>query len=138
MKQQINQGFTLIEVLIAAVILFSALAITAELYNSSALSSNKVISNSQLSQASIIAVRAIKADLRLKTEQRNVSEHSGTVRVMGIDFQYTAIRESYVSRAMELSDSEPPRKQFSLFLIEVSPTKGDKVSPTFSFKVATW
>jgi len=39
---------------------------------------------------------------------------------------------------MELSDSEPPRKQFSLFLIEVSPTKGDKVSPTFSFKVATW
>jgi len=138
MKYRDNKGFTLVEVLIAAVILFSALSITAELYNSSSLIANKVIDNSRLAQASSIAIQSIKADLRLLSEQRGLSEHSGNVLVMGINFQWTANREKFSSRAIELSDIEPPRNQFSIFLVNVVPTLNERNYQSFSFKVITW
>lgn len=138
MMQQKNKGFTLIEVLIAAVILFSTLAITAELYSASSLSANKVIKNSQLSQASIVAVQAIKAEIHKQAEQRRLSEHSGRVLIMGVEFQWVANRESYKTRAREPSDDQPPRKQFSLFNVEVTPVVDSKQYRLFSFKVATW
>jgi len=138
MKLAYSKGFTLIEVLIAAVILFSALSITAELYNSSSLAANKVIDNSKLSQASIIAMQSIKADLRKSAERRVVAEHSGNSMVMGIEFQWSANREVFSSRAIELSDIEPPRKQFSLYLVTVQPISKDRKYNPFSFKVATW
>jgi prepilin-type N-terminal cleavage/methylation domain-containing protein len=138
MKLKSNSGFTLIEVLIAAVILFTALALTAELYNASSLSANKVTESAKLSQSSTIAIQAIKSDLRKLAENRRLNEHSGELIVNGFHFKWQALREEFASRAIELSDSEPPRNQFSLFNISVTPHFKDKQFMSFTFKVATW
>lgn len=138
MKYQINKGFTLIEVLIAAVILFTALALTAELYNASSLTANKITESAKFSQSSVVAVQAIKSDLRKLAENRKLTEHSGQVLISGITFQWQAVREKFESRAMELSDAEPPHKQFSLFNVNVTAQVKEKAFPPFNFKVATW
>ncbi|GAA6203363.1 type II secretion system protein [Thalassotalea sp. SU-HH00458] len=138
MKLQKNKGFTLIEVLIAAVILFTALALTAELYNASSLSANKITESARFSQSSIVAVQAIKSDLRKLAENRKLAEHSGQVLISGINFQWKAVREKFESRAIELSDAEPPHKQFSLFSVNVTAEVNEKVYPPFVFKVASW
>jgi len=137
MKQK-SKGFTLIEVLIAAVILFSALAITAELYSSSSLSAEKAMKNSRVSQAASVAIHSIKADLRKKAENRKLKEHKGNVAVMGIEFQWVAKREAFTARAEEVSDVEPPRKQFSLFYVDVTPIIANRNHSNFGFKVTTW
>lgn len=136
--KQISRGFTLIEVLIAAVILFSALAITTELYSASSLSAEKAIKNSQVSQASLVAVQSIKAELRKKAENRKLSEHQGSVVVMGVEFRWFAKREVFSSRTREVSDIVAPRKQFGLFNVDVTPVFTDRNYPSFTFKVATW
>jgi len=136
--KKISNGFTLIEVLIAAVILFSALAITAELYSSSSLSAEKAMKNSQISQASLVVVQSIKSELRIKAENRKLSEHRGNVVVMGINFQWAAKREAFEARAEEVSDVGIPPKQFSLFYVEVTPVSKNRNHTNFSFKVTTW
>lgn len=138
MKFQNNKGFTLIEVLIAAVILFTALALTAELYNASSLSANKITESAKLSQANVIAVQAIKSDLRKLAENRKLSEHTGQVIISGINYQWQAEREKFESRAMELLDFEQPRLQFGLYNVYVVAERGEKNYPPFSFKVMTW
>ncbi|MDO6444336.1 prepilin-type N-terminal cleavage/methylation domain-containing protein [Colwellia sp. 1_MG-2023] len=138
MKLKQSNGFTLIEVLIASVILFTALALTAELYNSSSLSANKITENARVSQASIVAVQAIKSDLRKLAENRKLSEHVGELTINGIYFQWQATREKFNSRAMELSDAEPPRNQFSLFNVSVNVQSKQSPRQPFSFKVVTW
>jgi prepilin-type N-terminal cleavage/methylation domain-containing protein len=138
MKFKQSSGFTLIEVLIASVILFTALALTAELYNSSSLSANKITENARVSQASIVAVQAIKSDLRKLAEKRQLSEHSGDLTINGIYFQWQATREKFASRAMELFDSEPYRNQFSLFNVSVIAQSKERARQPFSFKVVTW
>lgn len=136
--KKVSKGFTLIEVLIAAVILFSALAVTSELYSSSSLSAEKASESSRVSQASLIAVQTIKTQLRKSAEQRSLSEHTGVSLVMGIEFHWTANRESFLSRARELSDIDPPKQQFSLFDVEVTPVSARRQFASFSFKVVTW
>jgi prepilin-type N-terminal cleavage/methylation domain-containing protein len=133
-----HNGFTLIEVLIAAVILFTALALTAELYNASSLSANKITKSAKLFQSNIIALQAIKSDLRRLAENRRINEHSGELIINGINYQWQAVREKFSSRSAELSDSEPPRNQFSLFSISVLPQVKEKKYSAFSFKVTTW
>jgi prepilin-type N-terminal cleavage/methylation domain-containing protein len=138
MKLQKNSGFTLIEVLIAAVILFTALALTAELFNASSLSASKITENAKFSQSSTIAIQAIKSDLRKLAENRSLSEHAGELIINGINYQWQATRENFASRAIELSDAAPPRKQFSLFNVQVNPQIKDKPFSLFTFKVVTW
>ena len=49
-----NKGFTLLEVLIAAIILFSALALISEIFKSAMLSSDKAVVNAKYYQVTHI------------------------------------------------------------------------------------
>ena len=138
MKYQISKGFTLIEVLISSVILFSALAITAELYMSSQTSSNKAIAKALHAQISSIAISAIKTDLRRLAENKRINEHSGEFSISGIRYSWNANREKFSSRVKNIDEIYPPSPQFSLFNVTVTAQFNVLKPVNFSFKVATW
>jgi len=138
MKLKVSKGFTLIEVLIASVILFSALAITAELYNASSLSAKKITSRAHFFQITPIAVSSIKASLQQLAENRQVAEFSDELHISGIKYNWHAVREKFSSRAIGPEDITPPRQQFGLFLVSVDASYADNTTKKFSFRVATW
>lgn len=137
--RQQNAGFTLIEVLIAAVILFSALAITAELYSASSLSAQKASSKAHLYQINPIAITAIKTEIRHLTENRKLAELSNEFTISGIHYQWQAKRIAFEPRAPEYDDFAPPKPQFGLFQVNViAQYKDTDKANDFQFKVATW
>jgi type II secretory pathway pseudopilin PulG len=132
-------GFTLIEVLIAAVILFSALAITAELYSASNLAAQKASEKAHFFQISPIAITAIKTKIRELTDNKTLSEFSNQVTISGVHFKWQARRIAFKARVPEYDDIYPPLPRFGVFLVEVvAEDKGAKKTGEFQFKVATW
>lgn len=137
--RQQNAGFTLIEVLIASVILFSALAITAELYSASSLSAQKASNKAHFYQINPIAITTIKTEIRQLTENRKLAELSSEFTISGVHYQWQAQRVEFKPRAPEYDDSSPPKPQFGLFQVNVigQNTLTEKVDE-FQFRVATW
>jgi prepilin-type N-terminal cleavage/methylation domain-containing protein len=134
-----SAGFTLIEVLIAAVILFSALAITAELYSASSLSAQKASNKAHFYQINPIAITAIKTEIRQLSENRKLTELSSELTISGIHFQWQAQRIAFKSRAPDSEDFQPPRAQFGLFqVVVIAKNTQTEKSDEFRFKVATW
>ena len=136
---QKSKGFTLIEVLISAVILFSALAITAELYAASSLTAQKASEKAHFYQISPIAISAIKSQLRKLSEDRKQAQFSSELNISGILYTWQAQRIAFKARAPDFDDIEPPRQQFGLFLVNVLASTKQNTNKTteFQFKVAT-
>lgn len=138
-----NKGFTLIEILIAAIILFSALAITAELYSASSLSANKASQKAHFYQIHPVAISAIKNQLRQLTENRALAEHANKFVISGIEYQWNARRILFKARAPDFDDFMPPIEQFGVFNVQVTaslPSSNHEAikSENFQFEVATW
>ena len=114
-----SAGFTLIEVLIASVILFSALAITAELYSASSLSAQKASNKAHFYQINPIAITAIKTEIRQLSENKKLAELSSELTISGIHYQWQAQRIAFEPRASDYDDFTPPRPQFGLFEVVV-------------------
>jgi len=133
-----NKGFTLIEVLIASVILFATLAITADLYKTSTFSANKVIEKTRYLQSTATVISTIKSELTLLTSDSIGSSYEGIVIVRGIEFKWRAERISFKARVKRIDEtSEPPRK-FGLYSVRVTVLNRQKLLEKYEFKVATW
>ncbi|WP_462180719.1 prepilin-type N-terminal cleavage/methylation domain-containing protein [Pseudoalteromonas gelatinilytica] len=132
-----NKGFTLLEVLIAAIILFTALALASEIFKSATLSTDIAVKNAKYFQVTPSAITAIKFDLRNKVKNRNISEANGELELFGIYYSWQAHREVFNSPPTdELSDFSE-RNRFSIYNVEVLSKNADR-ERTFTFKVATW
>lgn len=138
MKLQRNKGFTLIEVLIASVILFSALAITAELYSASSLSAKKATQRAHVYQINTIALTSIKAKIARLAENRQLAEFSDEFTLFGVVYSWHATREKFESRVISPDDVTPPRPQFGLFNVNISAQYADQKPYEFTATVATW
>lgn len=124
--------------LIAAVILFSALAITAELYSASSLSVNKATEKALIAQISPIAILSIKAKVRRLAENKQLTDFSDELNISGIHYVWQAHRIKFTARAAEPDETFLPQPLFGLFNVNVSATYGDKKPIEFTFKAATW
>jgi prepilin-type N-terminal cleavage/methylation domain-containing protein len=134
-----SAGFTLIEVLIAAVILFSALAITAELYSASSLLAQKASNKAHFYQINPIAIAAIKTEIRQLSENRKLAELSSDLTISGIHYRWQAQRIAFEPRASDYDDFTPPSPQFGLFEVNVIARRKQAIkTETFQFRAATW
>lgn len=131
-------GFTLVEVLIAAVILFSALAITADLYKASSFTANRITYKANYYQATPIVIATIKSELRALSKTRKATEYSGDFTSAGVNYQWRATRTSFKSRVKGVDESFEPPLQFGLYTIEVTARQGERMPELFTFKGATW
>jgi len=132
-----NKGFTLIEVLIAAIILFSALALISDIFKSAMLSSSKAVINSQYYQITPSAISAIKANLREEVNGKNIQAAEGTVILFDINYHWEANRVSFKAPASSEIDDFTPAPRFSVYDVQVVAKQYDK-QRNFSFEVATW
>ncbi len=140
-SQRGNKGFTLIEVLIASIILFSAIALVAELFSASSLSSKKAAKIAQYNQTIPLVNRMIKADIQQRAKDRSLSNMQGSVMFLDIEFNWQANRTSFLSPAMSANDEVRWSPRFGLFTVLVSTKQsaGQKVKQgEYSFQVATW
>jgi len=138
MKHQYSKGFTLIEVLISAVILFSALAITAELYSVSSFSVNKATEKALVAQINPIALSSIKAEIHRLSENKQLTEFSDELNISNINYSWQASRKKFAARAMMPDETIPPEPQFGLFDVIVFAHYQDNRAVEFTFKVSTW
>lgn len=130
-----EKGFTLIEVLIAAVILFSSLAITAQLYSASSLSAEKAANAAQYYQSAELVITNIKSQLRERFEHTRQKEYSGTTTVFGYEYTWRATTQRMIAPPQEIDEDIPPEPRFPIFLVEV---EAPKVGKSFQFRVVAW
>ncbi|MFC3033083.1 type II secretion system protein J [Pseudoalteromonas fenneropenaei] len=135
MKVVQNSGFTLVEVLISAIILFSAIAVTSQIYKQVSFSSKKASDVTRSAQLSYIAIDLIKAKLQsAKVASTDQSLYMDELELNGVDFNWVAKRQDRVSPAPDFDDINPPGKMFSLFQVTVT----SSVNDNFQFKVMVW
>lgn len=132
-----QKGFTLIEVMIAAVILFAAIAVTSELYKNSILVAEKTSDTVEFYQTHPAAISAIKSDLLEQYKRAKSAELSGTILVMGISYQWQANRVSFDARAPDLVDGQQGSRRFSYYNVEVNAVK-EKKTQQFTFEASAW
>ncbi|RZF91329.1 type II secretion system GspH family protein [Pseudoalteromonas sp. N1230-9] len=130
-----NQGFTLIEVLIAAVILFSSLAITAQLYSASSLSAEKAANTAQYYQSAELVITNIKSQLRERYQTTKQKEYSGVTQAFGFEFEWQATTQTMITPPMEVDEDFPPDARFPIFVVEVEAPKSGR---SFQFRVVAW
>jgi len=132
-----NQGFTLIEVLIAAIILFSSIALVGQLFSASSLSSQKAAKVAQYNQVVPLVNRMIKIDIQQRAKDRSLANMDGTMNFFDIDFIWRAERISFLPPPMSALDEQPWSDRFGLYDVSVITQQQNKQSQ-YSFNVATW
>ena len=86
-----SKGFTLLEILIAAVILFAGLTVVAEGYRASIGAGAKAERTLDMLRPLPLIERYVQDQLRLNPEDRV----EGAGRVMGVDFSYRAVTSRF-------------------------------------------
>jgi prepilin-type N-terminal cleavage/methylation domain-containing protein len=132
-----NQGFTLIEVMISAIILFSALALSAELFKASSFSADKAARSAQFYQVHPVAMAAIKLDLKEQAYNKPQTDFSGQMMLFGINYQWQARQVSLAKPAVSQESNRVVVPRFGLYDVDVNAEKINK-NQQFSFQVATW
>ncbi len=132
-----SNGFTLIEVTIASVILFSSLAIMSQIFNSSSLFSIKAQEHAHFYQSSSAAITAIKSDVRYlfrTLPQRDIYESE--LIVGGTVYEWKANKIQNVTYYHPNDDSVTSNNNFALYSVTVSPISEESLS--FEFEVFLW
>lgn len=130
-----NNGFTLIEVLIAAIILFSSLAITAQLFSASSLSADKAAATAQYYQQSELVITTIKSQLRERFKRNKNADLQGEIEAAGQIYSWQAVKTASIAPPMDIEDTEPPEPRFARFLVTVELINKGK---SFQFETVAW
>ncbi|WP_462164595.1 type IV pilus modification PilV family protein [Pseudoalteromonas xiamenensis] len=132
---QVSKGFSLVEVLIASVILFSSIALTSQLYKQVDMSSEKatiLLSNSQIG---FVVIELIKTKIQnSKLASKSVKSFSGQELVNGISYPWNATLVKRIKPPRDIDDILEPQEKFSVFNVVVSTELGRKVE----FNVTVW
>lgn len=130
-----NKGFTLIEVLIAAIILFSSLAITAQLFSASSLSADKAAATAQYYQQSELVITTIKSQLRERYKRNKNIDLKGEIQAAGQLYIWQAAKTASIAPPMDIDDVIPPEPRFARFLVTVELISKGK---SFQFETVAW
>ncbi|WP_293748934.1 type II secretion system protein [uncultured Paraglaciecola sp.] len=101
-SNKVQQGFTLLEVLVASVILITSIAAISLAYRGALISSERADKNIQISGVIPIIVSAIAEDLRARDNGQVLLSGEGTA--WGANYSWKA----------ELSEFKPPPEQFDI------------------------
>ncbi|CAH9052712.1 hypothetical protein PSECIP111951_00674 [Pseudoalteromonas holothuriae] len=140
MKRSLSSGFTLIEVLVASVILFSTITAVTLLYRGAVLSSTKATRVMQITNVMPIAAKQIGYMIRKKTVP-GIASLSGSNQFWGVGVKWTAHRIDYRSAPAIYDfdngqDAEQPKK-YSLWAVNVTFSIND-YQREYQFKQVSW
>lgn len=133
-----SQGFTLIEVLIASVILFLFLALAAQAFNQSATASRKAERAAKVAALVPLLLETIRAEI-IETKQANDQTGQGVLFEMGYQWQAKLLERTSPPRRFDPDEAEfkdyPDR--FNLWQIDLTVT--DKTyQRTWRYEEISW
>jgi len=135
-----RKGFTLIEVLIASVILFAVIATSSLVYRTAVNSSVKAEHSIYISGLLPTIVSQVEADV-LKKSQANASMVEGQGVVLEASYQWRAELLAFKSAPdkfdVELGEFITPPKKYKLWQVYLTVNRGES-SSEFSFKSLGW
>ena len=126
-------GFTLLEVLIASVILFSVIVTSTLVYRGALLSSNKAEQALSVSVAAHSIQRIVTDEFR---QLKNRSQPSGEGRYGEVTYRWRA-EETHKGTRTSAVDGSTPAREFSLWQIHLTISKG-KMTKQFQFSEISW
>lgn len=137
MRHRVSRGFTLIEVLIASVILFAVITVVSESYRASLAASGKSRSVVDIAAVLPLIVGHIREVLR-SDPQESVS---GDGRVLGVDYAFTAESMSFKPPPARFDPDSgqfreyPARYRLYAVRLDLQTPSGKR---TFEFKEVAW
>ncbi|MDT0602815.1 PulJ/GspJ family protein [Thalassotalea castellviae] len=139
-KKFSKNGFTLIEVLVAAVILFASIATVSMVYRGAFLSSEKAEQHVTLSGMMPIILANIKKDIRsLGDSQENELAKQG--QVWEVSYQWKAQQVDFKSAPTKLDvdtgDYVTPPLKYKLWLVELA-VQYRSTNQQFQFHELSW
>ena len=126
-------GFTLLEVLIASVILFSVIVTSTLVYRGAILSSDKAEQALSVSVAAHSIQRIVTDEFR---QLKDRSQPSGEGRYGEVTYRWRA-EETHKGTRTGAPDGSTPARQFSLWRIHLTISKG-KMTKQFQFSEISW
>lgn len=130
-----EQGFTLVEVLIASVLLFTSLGLVYSAFSQSVINTEKAQKIIKLNGAFPLVVSKIKSELNNEIDE---SKREGTGVISDVVYQWSSkpVKESPL---LELETNDFNSQSNSVQLIEVSVVmKVADIERQFSFKETVW
>ena len=126
-------GFTLLEVLIASVILFSVIVTSTLVYRGAILSSDKAEQALSVSVAAHSIQRIVTDEFR---QLKDRSQPSGEGRYGEVTYRWRA-EETHKGTRTIAADGSTPAREFSLWRIHLTISKG-KMTKQFQFSEISW
>ena len=133
MSENNQAGFTLLEVLIASVILFSVIVTSTLVYRGAILSSDKAEQALSVSVAAHAIQRIVTDDFRQLTDR---SQPLGEGRYGEVTYSWRA-EETHTGTRTGAVDGSTPAREFSLWQIHLTISKG-KMTKQFQFSEISW
>lgn len=133
-----KNGFTLIEVLIAAIILFSSIGLIAQLFSASSLAANKASNNTQFYQYAGLAIDSIKTEVRFQYKQDKLMRNTfGELTIGDITFEWQAVLLDKFAPPQPFDETEPPEAVFARYRVAMGVKNTNKVLQE-SFEMIAW
>jgi type II secretory pathway pseudopilin PulG len=130
-------GFTLIEVLIAAMIMIAVLTLTAMSFQSARNSNEAAASTLQLLAPLPLITDTIRSQIRDRAEE----SLNGDGSLNGVRYSWSATTEIFAppppAYSAENNEYTPFAKRFRLYLVKLTLTTGNK-SESFEYKELAW
>ena len=133
MSENNQAGFTLLEVLIASVILFSVIVTSTLVYRGAILSSDKAEQALSVSVAAHAIQRIVTDDFRQLTDR---SQPLGEGRYGEVTYSWRA-EETHTGTRTGAVDGSTPAREFSLWQIHLTISKG-KMTKQFQYSEVSW
>ncbi|TKB53945.1 type IV pilus modification PilV family protein [Ferrimonas aestuarii] len=138
MRKASSRGFTLIEVLLASVILFTVLSVMTVVYRQATLSSLKAESTVQASSQLMFIVDNIAERLHTQT---SASSTQGQGSFLGVQYQWSAepaMRRQPTKRLDPVTGIEiTPQRWFTLWRVDLT-VKVQQQTRKYQYQELTW
>ncbi len=137
---KLEHGFTLVEVLVASVILFSTIAVVSMVYRGAFISSEKATSHIAITGVLPSVLANIKQSIRAKGNSPS-TELSGNSNAWDVSYQWRASLVSFKSPPDRFEEGSnvlvtPPEK-YKLWQVELAIEKSGLVK-SYQFKELSW
>ena len=139
MKAKVESGFTLIEVLVASVILFATITLVSDMFRGAFVASEKANRHVTIAGIMPLALKQIQAAVRYqaKSGEQNLS---GNNIFWGVNVQWQAVQVDFKSAPplydYDLGKYQEMPKKYSLWKVNAQFSYGSTVSEYSSYEVS--
>lgn len=133
-----NKGFTLVEIMVASVILFTAITLLTFVYRTAILSSEKASNNVKINSMVTLIVSGVQSQIRGTNTKESLS---GAGRIHGVDYQWQSslLKRSSPPERFDVDSGRliTPPERYYLWQVDLTLTYGSLVKD-YHYTEVSW